>query len=258
MRTEVVKLTPALAEHYLSKNLLNRNVSDRLVNKYAQEMEQKEWMLNHQGIAFYDDNTVADGQHRLLAIIKSGATVPMLVTFGLKKPAAMTIDNGRKRSMVDGIKIGGYSEWIMPRHISMINVIADPKRLTPHETVAWLEGMEDSAKFAVDIFACNKKALVSSTLHAAMALAHFYNPDREADLMHFASVYMDGIATDKKEISAIKLRDEFLTNTNANHSFKRDKFFKAQRALQAFLNKEPISRLVRPKDYIWIYNMEEN
>jgi hypothetical protein len=258
MRTELVKVTPVLAEHYLSKNVSNRSVSQRLVDKYAREMEQGEWVMNHQGIAFYEDGAVADGQHRLLAVLQSKATVPLMVTFGLKRPAAVTIDVGRKRSIADGIQIGELSDWITKRHISIINQIAEPKRLSTPETVEWLEGMKESAQFAVATFASNKRALVNSVLHAAVALAHFYNPDKEEELLKFANVYMQGLATNKKDLVAIKLRDEFLTNTNCGASFRKDKFLKAQRALQAYLNGETISRLVRPKDEVWIYNREES
>lgn len=258
MKTEVVRITPSMAEHYLSKNILNRNVSQRLVDKYAYDMENNNWELNHQGIAFYDDGSVADGQHRLLSIIKSRKTIQMLVTTGVKKPAAITIDVGRKRSMADGIHIGGLSEWIGKRHISLITQIADPRRLSAQETVDWLEGMKSSAEFAVDVLRSNKRALVNSVLHAAMALAHFYNPEKEEMLKRFAEVYMDGLANNKKELSAIKLRDEFMTNTRNGGAYRRDKFLKAQRALQAFLDGEVLSRLVKPKADIWTYNLEEN
>ena len=258
MRTELVKVTPVMAEHYLSKNVSNRSVSQRLVDKYAREMEQGEWVMNHQGIAFYEDGAVADGQHRLLAVLQSKATIPLMVTFGLKRPAAVTIDVGRKRSIADGIQIGELSDWITKRHISIINQIAEPKRLSTPETVEWLEGMKESAQFAVATFASNKRALVNSVLHAAVALAHFYNPDKEEELLKFASVYMQGLATTKEDLIAIKLRDEFLTNTTSGSSYRKDKFLKAQRALQAYLNGENISRLVRPKDEVWIYNREES
>jgi hypothetical protein len=257
MRTELVKITPSMAEHYLSKNVLNRNVSQRLVDKYAHDMENNNWELNHQGIAFYEDGSVADGQHRLLAIIKSRKTIQIMVTTGLKKPSAVTIDIGRKRSMSDGIQIGGLSDWINKRHISMIGQIADPKRLSPQETVDWLEGMESSAKFSLEVFPSNRRALVNGVLHAAMALAHFYNPEKESQLRKFAEVYMDGLVTNKKELSAIKLRDEFMTNTRNGGSYRKDKFLKAQRAIQAFLDEEVMNRLVRPKTDIWTYNLEE-
>jgi hypothetical protein len=258
MRTEIVKITPSMAEHYLSKNVLNRTISRQLVDKYAHDMENNNWVLNHQGIAFYEDGSIADGQHRLLGIIKSRKAIQMLVTTGLKKPSAITIDVGRKRSMADGIKIGELSDWITQRHISLMNQIAEPRRLTAKETVEWLEGMKSSAQFAVDVLSSNKRALVNSVLHAAMALAHFYNPSRDDCLKRFAQVYMEGLATNKKELSAIKLRDEFLTNTTSGASFRNDKFLKAPRALQVFLDEEVLSRLVKPKTNIWVYQLEEN
>jgi hypothetical protein len=42
---------------------------------------------------------VADGQHRLLAIIKARATLPMMVTYGLEKESSLGIDYHRPRSI---------------------------------------------------------------------------------------------------------------------------------------------------------------
>jgi hypothetical protein len=48
-----------------------------------------------------------------------------------------------------------------------------------------------------------------------------------------------------------------MTNTRNGGGYRRDKFLKAQRAIQAFLDEEVINRLVRPKEAIWTYNLEE-
>lgn len=257
MKTELVKITPSMAEHYLSKNVLNRTVSRHLIDKYTYDMATDNWHLNHQGIAFYEDGSVADGQHRLISIIKSKKTIPMMVTTGLKKPAAITIDVGRKRSMCDGIQIGGLSDWITQRHIALINQIAEPRRLSSQETVDWLERMKSSAQFAVDVLNVNKRGLTNSVIHAAMALAHFYNPSGEEPLKQFAEVYIEGLAKNKKELAAIKLRDEFLNNPRNGAAYRRDRFYKAQRAIQAFLDGEEMTRLIKPKNPVWTYSLEE-
>jgi UDP-N-acetylmuramoylalanine-D-glutamate ligase len=108
MKSELIKVTPSLAEHFLSKNRVNRTISHHKVNDYANLMQRGKWSLTHQGIAFYEDDSIADGQHRLLAIIKARATVPMMVTYGLEKESSLAIDYHRPRSIVDGIKIGGF------------------------------------------------------------------------------------------------------------------------------------------------------
>jgi hypothetical protein len=253
MKTELVTITPGMAEAYLGKNLMNRNVSERLVNKYAEDMANGNWGVTHQGIAFYGDGSLADGQHRLLAIVKSKKTVKLMVTSGLKKDTSIDIDAGRPRSMVDGIKIGGLSDWIDSRHIAMINLIASPKRLSATEVIKWLNGMEESAKFSITHLSTNKRNLTNSAIHAGVALAHFYGGDPD-ELSHFCKVFLSGFPESKRDEIIIRLRDDFFNNPNGGGSGKRDRYFKAMRALQIYLTGEKIKRLVLPQEAVWTYD----
>lgn len=75
----IVDVTPELATSWLDGTEANRPVQERLVEKFAAEMTADRWQLTHQGIAFDVDKKLIDGRHRLLAVIRSGKTVPMLV-----------------------------------------------------------------------------------------------------------------------------------------------------------------------------------
>jgi len=252
MKSEIVKVTPSLAEHFLSKNILNRNISHNLVTKYATDMENGNWGFTHQGIAFYDDDSVADGQHRLLAIIKSRATVPMMVTYGLRKESALGIDVHRSRSIADGIKIGGFSDWIDTRHIAVINAIAGGKRLTPVETIDWLNAMEDSVKFAVNHLTA-RRYLANSASQSAVALAHYHNVGEDV-LAKFCRVFLSGISEEKIDVSIIKLRDDYFSNPSQGFTIRQEKSFKAQRVILAIKNREVLNRLYPPKEPIWVFN----
>ena len=70
MRTEYVTITPAMAKDMLLKNKINRDIKEYRITHWVWLMESQDWYTTHQGIAFYEDGTLADGQHRLLAIIK--------------------------------------------------------------------------------------------------------------------------------------------------------------------------------------------
>jgi hypothetical protein len=253
MKTELVTITPGMAEAYLGKNIINRNVSERLVNKYAQDMATGNWGVTHQGIAFYKDGELADGQHRLLAIVKSKKTVKMMVTSGLNRDTSIDIDAGRPRSMVDGIKIGGLSDWIDARHIAMMNLISMPRRLTTTEIINWLDRMEDAAKFSTSHLSTNKRHLTNSAIHAAVALAHYYGEDPE-QLAHFCKVFLSGFPEHKKDVIIIKLRDDFFNNSNGGGSGKRDRYYKAMRAIQIYVNNENVKRLVLPAEPVWTFD----
>jgi hypothetical protein len=101
MNTKIETITPATAKAYLEKNTANRNLREGFVNYLANEMITGRWKLTNQGIAFFTDGTLADGQHRLSAVIQSGATIEMQVTRGMEKDAMSAIDVGAKRSIAD-------------------------------------------------------------------------------------------------------------------------------------------------------------
>lgn len=253
MKAEFKTVTPAMAEYYLSKNVINRKVNEVAVRNYHKLITSGDFFPTHQGIAFYKDGTLADGQHRLLAIIKANKSVKLLVTTGLDKEAAVAIDVHRKRSMVDGLRIGGISDWIDNRHIAIANLIAGGRRLNQPEIVEFLEYIEDSARFATTHLNASKRHLMNASIHSAVAMAHFYGEDPE-DLARFCQIFVSGLASQQRDSAIIKLRDEFYNNTGGGASDKRDKYLKAQRAIQAYLAKEVMKRLALPKEEVWPFD----
>lgn len=97
--TKVVRLTPELAKEWKAKNINNfRKLNQSIVARYASEMASGNWQLNGEPIAFYDDDTLANGQHRIEAVIKSGATIETVVVNGIKKDVVI-YDAGTNRSL---------------------------------------------------------------------------------------------------------------------------------------------------------------
>lgn len=112
LRSQWIDVTPAKAALWLENNFRNRPLSDDTVRAYARDMVAGQWVATHQGIAFNDRDELIDGQHRLRAIVLSGVTARMMVTFGLpslidgKEMTTMdAVDRGRPRSVADQLKI---------------------------------------------------------------------------------------------------------------------------------------------------------
>lgn len=83
-------VTPAIAASMLLHNGNNRRINNRQVAILTAQMEAGEWQLSGQSISVDTNGNIIDGQHRLLAVIRSGRTVRMLITRGLH-PCAMRI-----------------------------------------------------------------------------------------------------------------------------------------------------------------------
>lgn len=252
MRTEIITVTPTLAKQFLQKNGCNRPIRPHEITKNVNIILKNKWCLTHQGLAFYKDGSLADGQHRLWAIVTTGIAVQMMVTYDLEKSSALAIDVGSKRSIADGIKIGGFSNWIDSRHIAVINTVAGSKRLTSDETLDWLNEMEHSVKFAVTHLSA-KRYLANSASQAAVAMAH-YNGVDQILLINFCKVFLSGYSENKFDMSIIKLRDEYLSNPSQAIGPRTDKVLKAQRVIFALLNNEILKKLYAPKEYVYPFD----
>lgn len=83
-RTEWVMVTPDVAKKLLGINYdKQRNINRSRVDLYARDMKNGHW--NSQScnpIRISSDGKVIDGQHRLLAVVESGASIPMKIVFG--------------------------------------------------------------------------------------------------------------------------------------------------------------------------------
>lgn len=103
----VMDIGPDTAERWLKLNVRNRNLSPKVVSAYARDMAAGRWVENGESIKFAKDGTLLDGQHRLAAIVKSGAVVRIAVAEGLAAFTQDTMDTGRKRTTGDMLGING-------------------------------------------------------------------------------------------------------------------------------------------------------
>lgn len=106
MYTRIEIITPEIAASYLKKNVKNRNIRKRVVTSYARDMKNGDWNQNGQSIGFFENGTLADGQHRLMAVIEAGVPVEFLVVYDIPNGSNI-IDVGVKRTTNDIIKLSG-------------------------------------------------------------------------------------------------------------------------------------------------------
>lgn len=70
---------------------------------------QSNWYITDQGISVDWFDRFMNGDHRMRAVLRSGATVPMLVTRGLDPRARAAIDDGAKRKFSDDLSMNGVA-----------------------------------------------------------------------------------------------------------------------------------------------------
>lgn len=104
---EVTLITPAIAETMLGHNTHNRPTRMPTVSAYAQDMAAGDWRWTGDPVRFAEDGTLLDGQHRLLAIVESGETIPLLILRGLANEAQEDMDRGVPRKYADVLSLRG-------------------------------------------------------------------------------------------------------------------------------------------------------
>lgn len=105
-------VTPCVAAVlFVERNRFNRQLSVEKVRTFAPAMDRGEWRRNHQGIAFYPDGVLADGQNRLasVALTKQVASVPLLVVPDFDRDAIDTIDRSKGRTASEALTMRGVA-----------------------------------------------------------------------------------------------------------------------------------------------------
>lgn len=263
MRTEIVTVTPNLAEEWLEHNTRTRRVSRAKVRQIRDDIEHDNWDLHHQGIGFYEDGVLADGQTRLTAIKEAGKPVPVMVTWGLPKEAGSSIDRHRPRSDADSIRIGGLAGWIGRDEVALIRMIASAhQKGTPTYSAKHLaelgEFLKGPVTFAMLVFSTRKRHITTGPVMAAVAIASQHVDQYR--LMEFVEVLLSGVPESKDDIAAIRLREQLIgMQGRGGQMARRETLLKTMRAIRAFVERGHIKRLKAPNEMIYtIPGIEEH
>lgn len=253
IETTLKWITPEYASELLKNNKNNRKVKTETVRKYASIMKAGKWSLTHQGIALYKNGEIADGQHRLLAIVSAGVAVQMLFTTGVEIEDGALIDELAPRSMSDAIKIGQLADWIGKDEVAVIRQMGKlPRKPHIYEIVEFGEAHKKPIQFALCHFVTKAKGITTAPMIAAIATAYYY--ESENDLKEFCTAIKTGFVDDERKIAALKLRDFLITNGKSySQSFdgKVDSYLRTQRAIKAFCERQKISKLYAPTSAIY-------
>jgi len=258
IRVETRDITPEMAKHWLSKNKRNRAINQRRVKLYADEMSRGNWLDHHQGIAFYADGSLADGQHRLAAVVQAGISVKMIVAWDVPDESGLMIDGHQQRQVHQAIKISGLADWIGKNEVSIARMMLQIQHnstssipMSHTDLIKYCEFHRDSISFAMSRLSNHKRYVTTATLKAAVACA-FYFEDAER-LSEFCCVIESGMPESKDDRAAVLIREWLIEcgSLNMGTGGRMDACKRAMRAIKAFCERQPISKLYQPADFIY-------
>jgi hypothetical protein len=101
-------VTREMARNFLQNNSGNRAINNGSVDFLAKEMLNGRWVNNYSPIRIGKDGRLLDGQHRCMAVVKTGIPIESLVVFGVPEKCFITIDAGQKpRSACNALQVCG-------------------------------------------------------------------------------------------------------------------------------------------------------
>jgi hypothetical protein len=106
-KAEIRTVTPTTAKGWLKQNKRNRPLVPNIVAGYARDMAAGHWQLTGEAIKFDTDGNLADGQHRLSAIVAANVAIDMLVVRNVLPETQTVMDSGRKRTASDALTLVG-------------------------------------------------------------------------------------------------------------------------------------------------------
>jgi hypothetical protein len=107
--SEIMDVTPEIARALLKRNTRNRPTVKAAIDEYAELMDMGRWRLTIEAIGVDNTGVLANGQHRLAAVIRSGVTSKFTVWLGIEPDEFEVIDQGRKRTSHHLLHIAGIS-----------------------------------------------------------------------------------------------------------------------------------------------------
>jgi hypothetical protein len=108
MKAQIVKLNKTLAKELLAKNNRNRKVKENTLNSYISQMLNGLWKENGEPIIIDSNGVVKDGQHRLLAVVKTDYSYNVPLITNVSPDVMDTIDTGTNRSAGDVLHLNGF------------------------------------------------------------------------------------------------------------------------------------------------------
>lgn len=238
MEVKMEKITPEKAQRYLNRNTSNRKLREGVVEKYATDMKSGRWTECPAPIAFYENGDVADGQHRLWAIVESEMPQEFLVARGLDRSAGLNIDTGLNRTVVDNAKIAGLTGTISNEHIAIAKYVEEgvkqSKVRSNSQKLDMLEKHREAAEWTVSHGPRGKGIRISLVL-AAIARAWYHEADKEK-LARFCRLLENGMGMGEHETAAVALRNYLLANGRSDLAgLWRENFLKVQNAISHFM-----------------------
>jgi hypothetical protein len=262
---EHVKIGPVLAQKFLGMARANRPNRKAKIVRFADTMSSKKWTYQYPGIQFYPNKVLADGEHRLKAIIKAGVEVEMPVHHNVPFNAKPNLDTGSNRTADDMLALEQRDD--LGKHAGgVIKQIRFGAHDGGRGPISNAEVIEYANLYGKGIRAVNRmldgkpKRIVSTApVKGCLVKAWYSRPKDRGRIKYFADLLVNGASLPgmtgeelehraKTYEDHIRALDSWLSNLSSpREGASVRKVYKAvERTLKTFLDGGVISQRFRP------------
>lgn len=246
------KVTPEIAADWLRYNTENRTLRKEFVNTLTKKILEGYWepsVPDH--IAFYEDGTLANGQHRLSAIINAGVPVKLKVDWDIPKSVAICIDTGKSRSFSDNVKIVTGEGYYTSKISKMISLAFENGRRLTHDNHLYIAQVYKNQILAVkSLFDGYNRWFTTSSIMAAVFVAYIRGVPYET-LSEFVRILGTGRGYDENSETVLKFRDRIQSESMNSNSYKNSisDCKRAQNVLWNFVEHNKLSIIKYPENF---------
>lgn len=247
-------ITPELANKWLTKNNRNRKLRSQFVDDLVTKIKSGQWQPNTlDSIGFFDDGTLANGQHRLTAIAKANIPVYAKVEFNIPKSVAICIDSGRSRSASDGVQIVLGKSFYTKKISSMISLVTvNGARLSHENHLKIAEKYEEPIIKVKSMFEGLPNYLSSTIIMASVFLALMNGVDYET-LVKFVLTLGSNRAKEDIDEGILLFKDKLQYEYFNKHDKRRNDYSygikRCQNVIFNFARGRKMSKFPAPESY---------
>ena len=238
--TFIVNVTPDIARTWLVNNNFNRPRNSETTAKYVRQIREGHWRMTHQGIALTKNGFLLDGQHRLWAILETGATLPMRIFVNEPIENYSVIDCGRNRSNLENVRMSAKDSTLTSAHTQTLQSMLAGRfcktanRWTNIEMNELYEEHKVPVNFVVEQFRdCKDKRINDRTVKGVIARAYYHLP--QETLFTFCS-----LLTGKNDHPCRAAIDAFVGflgyYSDRKENTKREIYRRCELTLEAFVS----------------------
>jgi len=254
----IEKITPAIAERYLATMKNNRSVVANLVDRYTAEMSAGQWKVTGESIKFNTRGELIDGQHRLLACIRSGITIEVDVRRGILPEAFMNIDTGGRRTPGHLLQVAGFNYTnniasTIRQACSLLEIDAKEvapsslgkKRIAPCLLLEWAEEHQEELTVAIRATSGRDARVVCAPPGLFAALYFLFAQHNPQGTKEFFEALIQGIGFETDSNDPVYMLRKSILALKASKAKRGHHYLAAIviKAWNAFQNRESIYQL---------------